>query len=138
MRRIVGWRRIEGESWRRTMARMNSRLREGQQRYTCQQHSRCMLCRMRSCRCQLHTQCTQLLNRRRYCCGSCRHRYASSGNGTGTGDRNRSLCDKNQICVARNRFLSQHCSRFTAMRMVVGHEIWRKYLMTCLTIAASI
>ena len=36
LRRIVGWRRIEGEDWRDTMVRMNQRLSRAEQLYFCQ------------------------------------------------------------------------------------------------------
>lgn len=35
LRRIIGWRRIENESWRDTMKRMNDRLEAAQSRYYC-------------------------------------------------------------------------------------------------------
>ena len=35
LRRIVGWRRIDGEDWKETMKRMNDRLMEAQRLYFC-------------------------------------------------------------------------------------------------------
>ena len=36
LRRIVGWRRIDGEDWKETMKRMNHRLEQGQRIYFCE------------------------------------------------------------------------------------------------------
>ena len=36
LRRIVGWRRIDGEHWRETMKQMNDRLEEGQRLFFCE------------------------------------------------------------------------------------------------------
>ena len=36
LRRIVGWRRVEGEEWRATMIRMNGRLARALHLYPCQ------------------------------------------------------------------------------------------------------
>ena len=36
LRRIVGWRRIDGEAWKETMKRMNNRLEEGQRLFFCE------------------------------------------------------------------------------------------------------
>ena len=36
LRRIVGWRRIDGEDWKATMKRMNDRLEQGHNLYVCQ------------------------------------------------------------------------------------------------------